>query len=118
MSEPRFVYLYESNAGDLFIGLADGPWAIVTDCQHNKPSDGYPSLFHEDAEALLAGETSDWSVEWTDEHPTCEMVAVYSKEIGRVGVVVHGSCSLAYFTLKDQDLDIGRAAENYLGLNL
>ncbi len=61
------INLIEDNAGGLFIGTDNGPWYDMTQVQSD-------STFGADAAALLAGETSDWTVDRYDEEPIGELV--------------------------------------------
>jgi hypothetical protein len=74
------VELYESNAGHLFLVHGGKVWAGL---------EAVNSFFAQDAEAILRGDTDDWTVEQYDApnteeflHPETRMIAVY--EDGRV----------------------------------
>ena len=62
------VWLYEDNAGGLFIGKENGPWYDVTNTT---------STFADDAQAYAADDTADWTVDCYTDEPNAPIVAAW-----------------------------------------
>lgn len=90
------INLYEDNAGNLYIGADAGPWWIVTGA-----ADG---SFDDDATAIAAGDTADWTVERLDAEPGYPIVATW--EDGALGIMLTSARQPA----------AGIAARRYMGM--
>lgn len=67
------IYLTEDNAGGLMVGNPIVGWWDVTEVQNE-------SSFADDAAAIAAGDTKDWTVEHYDDNDS-DVVATYSNGI-------------------------------------